>query len=188
MGRKSGGNFLLRGDTERNIFTPGNYYPAPAAGFPGTGGFPNGTMQASPLAWPGGTLERLMTEITVAGDVGSILTLGVYADDGTGYPGTRLGTGTAGADTAAVKEIVLSLALAPGDYWVALLVTGTPILTPTMRTRVQASLPQVRRSDTAFVVSTAGSYAVTGAAAMTDPFPAGASTASNPGRLMVRRA
>lgn len=96
----------------------------------------NGTGRFSP--W---TVRRTMqftrigSEITSAGEAGSVLRLGIYADNGTGYPGALvLDAGTIAGDSATVQEITISQILTPGLYWVGGVVQAAPSTQPTVRT------------------------------------------------------
>src|SRR5688500_9696138 len=74
----------------------------------------NQQMRAMPFIIPNAlTLDRIACETTVDGEAGSVVRLGIYADDGNGYPGALvLDAGTvAGDGGAAVKEITISQAL-----------------------------------------------------------------------------
>jgi hypothetical protein len=94
------------------------------------------------------TIAQIGTEFTVAGDAASIFRMAVYADDGTGYPGSLLldggsiSTGTGNAGTVAtggtpgvyMNTGITPLALAPGMYWTGGAVQGVAVTQPTMRT------------------------------------------------------
>lgn len=96
----------------------------------------NGLVRACPFWLPNAvTLSRVGAEVTTIGDVGSKLRLGFWADDGTGRPGTLLlDAGQIAGDSATVQEIVISLALAPGIYWVGGAVQAVTVTPPTLRT------------------------------------------------------
>lgn len=108
------------------------------------------TMRAGALGVSdaGFTISQLGAEFTVAGDAPSVFRLGVYADDGTGYPGALLvdagsistGTGNAGTvatgGTPGAYAVTLGtpLVLTPGLYWLAGVVQGVTSVQPTLRT------------------------------------------------------
>lgn len=61
-------------------------------------------------------------EVTGAGTAGSVIRLGVYADDGTGKPGVPLiDAGTVTGDSNAVKTIPITLNLPNGKYYFGLI-------------------------------------------------------------------
>jgi hypothetical protein len=95
-----------------------------------------GTFRAWPWVVPHDvTLSRIGAEITSAGDVGSTVRLGIYADDGSGYPGALvLDAGTIAGDSATVQEIVVSQFLPAGLYFLGAVVQGVTTTQPTIRT------------------------------------------------------
>jgi hypothetical protein len=95
-----------------------------------------GTLRLAPFDVPRAvTLTRIGAEITSAGDVGSKFRLGIYADDGTGYPGAlTLDAGTIDGNSATVQEITINQLLAAGRYWVGGVVQGVTVTQPTLRT------------------------------------------------------
>ena len=83
------------------------------------------------------SITRLGAEITSAGDAGSVLRIGIYADDGTGYPGALvLDAGTIAGDSVAVQEITVAITLPPALYWVGGVVQEVTSTQPTVRTVV----------------------------------------------------
>lgn len=81
------------------------------------------------------SLSKIGTEVTAAGEAGSLVRLGIYADDGTGYPGALvLDAGTIAGDSVAVQEVTISQVLAPGLYWVGAVVQNAPSTQPRLRT------------------------------------------------------
>lgn len=98
----------------------------------------NGEMVVSPLYLPrAGSITDLACEcVTTPGGTGSVVRMGVYADDGTGYPGALLvDAGTVDTTTTGVKTLTLgtALSLAAGRYWLAGVGQGAPAPNPTMR-------------------------------------------------------
>lgn len=115
----------------------GRYYFVPNFGNTLTSaGLGNNTFHATPF-WIPNTVEisRIGGEVTVAGDAGSKVRFGIYADDGTGRPGALLlDAGQIAGDSATVQEISgLSLTLASGVYWIGGVIQNAPITQPTMR-------------------------------------------------------
>jgi hypothetical protein len=98
----------------------------------------NGTLRVTPwLITRACTLTALGAEVTVIGDVGSLLRLGIYADNGSYYPGALvLDAGTIAGDSATVQAITgLTTALTPGIYWVGGVVQAVTVTQPTVRTQ-----------------------------------------------------
>lgn len=73
------------------------------------------------------TLDRIGVEVDVAAG-SSTIRLGVYDDDGNGYPGARLlDAGTVDSTSTGLKQITISLAVPAGLVWVgAVAQGGTP--------------------------------------------------------------
>lgn len=88
------------------------------------------------------TVTAIGAEITVAGDVGSKLRLGIYADDGNGFPAARVvDAGTIAGDSATVQEVVCNVALTPGIYWIGGALQDVVTTQPTIRTIGSPVLP-----------------------------------------------
>lgn len=80
------------------------------------------------------TIDRIGTEVTVIGDTGSRLRIGVYADNGNRYPGALLQeVGQINGDSATIQELTLALTLSPGLYWVGGALQGAATTQPTFR-------------------------------------------------------
>lgn len=94
------------------------------------------TLRAVPFWVPNRvTLSRLGAEITSAGDAGSKLRLGIYADDGTGRPGALvIDAGQINGDSATVQELTISQVLRPGVYFACSVVQSVTTTQPTVRT------------------------------------------------------
>lgn len=90
------------------------------------------------------SIDRLGAEVTLVGDAGSLLRLGIYGDTGNVYPGSLLlDAGTIAGDSATVQQITIStLTLPPGLYWVGGAVQAVTTTQPTVRT-VSAWTPPV---------------------------------------------
>lgn len=90
------------------------------------------------------TIDRIGAEVTSAGDAGSKLRLGIYADNGNGYPGALvLDAGTIDGDSATVQSVTISQALSPGLYWVGGAVQVVSVTQPTVRTINTSWIPPV---------------------------------------------
>lgn len=80
------------------------------------------------------TLTRIGAEVTAAGDAGSVMRLGIYADDGNAMPAALvLDAGTIPGDLAQVAELVINQPLSPGTYWFGGVIQGAPVTVPTVR-------------------------------------------------------
>jgi len=125
-------------------FTSGHYYIATTPGGSSTSAVLGvGTLRVTPVYIPTAvTITKLGAEVTSAGEAGSKVRLGIYADNGNGYPGSLLlDAGTINGDSATVQEITVSQALTPGLYWFGGAVQVVSTTQPTVRT--QGSVPNV---------------------------------------------
>jgi hypothetical protein len=96
----------------------------------------NGTLRVAPLYIPNAcTLAAIAAEVTGAGSTGSVVRLGIYNDNGSGFPGSLLlDAGTINGTSATVQSISISQALGPGLYWIGGVLQGAPVTDPTLRT------------------------------------------------------
>lgn len=81
-----------------------------------------GSLKASPIyVGKNRTVDRIQAEVTTFG-ASSKLRLGIYADDGTGYPGALVvDSGEIDAGSNGVKNVTIAASLSPGLYWLACL-------------------------------------------------------------------
>ena len=95
----------------------------------------NGTLRLAPwLVTRPLALSKIGTEVTVIGDVGSKLRLGIYADNGNAYPGSLVvDAGQIAGDSATAQELTISQTLAPGVYWIGGAVQAVTTTQPTVR-------------------------------------------------------
>lgn len=97
----------------------------------------NGNMRLAPFyIYSTISIARLGLEVTVVGDAGSKLRIGIYADSGSGWPGAlALDAGQVAGDSATSQEIVLgsALALVPGWYWAGSATQSVSTTAPTFR-------------------------------------------------------
>jgi hypothetical protein len=104
----------------------------------------NGTVRAMPwmLQRPL-SINRIGAEIVTAGQAGSLLRLGIYADDGTGRPGPlMIDAGTVPGDAiAAAVEVPCVVTLPVGIVWLAAVVQNAPATQPSVRTAVNVTAP-----------------------------------------------
>jgi hypothetical protein len=88
------------------------------------------------------TIVRIGAEVTVIGDVGSKVRLGIYADSGVGYPGALVvDAGQILGDSATVQELTISTVLAPGLYWIGGAAQSVTTTQPTMRNVATSWVP-----------------------------------------------
>ena len=77
------------------------------------------------------TLDRIGISVNTAGAAGSVIRLGIYRDDGAiGPDALVLDAGTVDSTTTGRKEITISQALTPDNYWLMLAGQGTPASAP----------------------------------------------------------
>jgi hypothetical protein len=73
------------------------------------------------------TYDRIAFQVTTAGAAGTIGRAGIYADNGSLYPGALvLDAGTIAVEGTGVKEISINQQLNKGIYWLVLVSDGTP--------------------------------------------------------------
>jgi hypothetical protein len=73
--------------------------------------------------------DRIAINVTGAGASGTKARMGIYRDTGSGYPGSLVqntDVAEVAVDTTGVKANVISAALSPGLYWLALCSSGGP--------------------------------------------------------------
>lgn len=137
------------------------------------------------------TLTRIGAEVTAVGDAGSKVRLGIYADNGAGYPGALLvDAGTIAGDSATVQEIAINLKLTPGVYWVGAVIQNVTTTQPTLTCPTSSgAVPPVTSTTT--TIPTVGSArlgyvatSVTGA--LPTAFPPGSSNAGAVPRTFVK--
>lgn len=171
----------------------GSYYYASSPGSVGTNAALGvGTLRASPsIIHRTTTLDRIGADITVVGEAGSKLRLGIYADDGAGQPGALvLDGGQIAGDSATVQALTISITLSPGVYWWAAVVQTVTTTQPTVRTSNGWTPPIPIFSSTALpgaggLIAGVSGTGVTGALPVTFPTTGFAATATVP-RLFFR--
>lgn len=80
------------------------------------------------------TITRMGLEVVNAGDAGCVMRMGIYADNGAGYPGALvLDAGTVPGDVVGVAEVTISKLLEVGTYWCGAVPQGVTTTQPTIR-------------------------------------------------------
>lgn len=123
----------------------------------------NGTLRVSRFDFDRAvTLDRIACEVTAAGEAGSLMRLGIYADSN-GVPGSLvLDAGTvAGDGTAGIREATANLSLAAGSYWIGGAVQAAPTTQPTLRI-CAGVLPTTQNGTLTTLSQTWGGYSQTG--------------------------
>lgn len=178
---------VLAGPPAGNFFFPVSPVSTSTAATLGVG-----TLRAIPWVCLSSTsLAQLGAEVTSAGDAGSKVRLGIYANSGSGYPGSlAVDAGQIAGDSATVQMLTASLALSPGVYWLAAVVQSVTTTQPTLRTvgaHWNASVPLPLGTSTPGANATSVGLAtssVTGALPST--FPAGASGTGGAARPIMK--
>lgn len=172
--------------------TTGRYYITTGQRDTGTGIASNGQLRLAPWILPNAaTISRIGAEVGIVGDAGSKFRIGIYADDGNGYPGALIvDAGTINGDSATVQEITLSQALPAGLLWIGgagQIISVTP---PTMRgVSVPAISVAIGTTGIPAANETRIGYQITGVTgALPSPFTAGgtAVAANNIARVFVK--
>jgi hypothetical protein len=170
---------------------PGQYMIPLSAGSTAAALVGNGNARVTPwLVTQRLAIDRLGAEVTVAGEAGSKVRLGIYADSGFCYPGALLlDAGQIDGTSATVQELTCSLALNPGLYWMCAVGQSAPTTSPTLRglnnwtapvaLPVGSSIPSTNLALFGMLVG-----GVSGALPAT--FAAGATATGNIPRLFVR--
>lgn len=80
------------------------------------------------------SISKIGAEVTTIGEAGSKFRIGIYKDNGKGYPGDLLlDAGQIAGDSATVQELTVDQAIPAGLYWVGGAVQSAPSTQPTMR-------------------------------------------------------
>jgi hypothetical protein len=127
---------LYRNSATPPPLTSGHYYFPLSGSTTGTSAaLGNGVLRLAPvMIYTAVSITRLAGEVTVVGDAGSKLRLGIYADNGSTYPGALvLDAGVIAGDSATVQELTISQSLAPGLYWFGGAVQIVTTTQPTVR-------------------------------------------------------
>lgn len=160
----SGGVTLLPvGIGASAIIQAGQWYPFPTQGN-STFTPANGTLDALPFYVPTShTFVSISINVTAAATGPGIAELGIFNDNGTGYPGTRLNDyGSVSTAAIAGPSIAIGQLLPIGLYWLAALYTGATTV-PTI-TRIASGPSDVTGMASPFGVGGWGGYRAAGVA------------------------
>lgn len=141
-----------------------------------------------------GTTAVLTIAATGSGSGGTLnisgaqLRLGLYADDGNGYPGALvLDAGSINGNSATVQEITISTPVTAGLYWRVGVVQGVTTTQPTVRTNSSQQIGVGTTLLSQAVTIAHNSWSATGVPVLLpDPFPAGGTTSAASPRIAVR--
>lgn len=128
---------------EPNNWTGRYIYPVSQSAVSTSNALTNGTLRLAPWFVPNPiTIDRIGAEITVVGDSGCKLRLGIYSDNGFAFPGARLlDAGQIAGDSATVQDLTVSQAIPAGLYWVGGVVQSVTTTQPTVRITNSVTLP-----------------------------------------------
>lgn len=146
------------------------FYGLPAGATPGTLLTVTGTLYAYPFNVSGPATVKTLAIDTTTGQTGGAAFIGIYADNGAGYPGALVATSnntsaliaTSGAAVQTYTPAT-ALSLAGGTYWLASIFTASATF-PTVAdvSATYTVLNSQMGSDTALHLAAASGQAVTG--------------------------
>jgi hypothetical protein len=135
----AGSPYVFQGQSPMQVeFASGRWYALPNFGavVSNFGGL-NGQLTAVPIYIPNScTVEAVCFECTVIGDATATFRVGIYADDGTGRPGSLVADFGASADLTAAQVYSitgLSQSLTAGCYYIAGVIQGVTVTAPHIR-------------------------------------------------------
>lgn len=140
----SGKTGFAAGSVPQQYFRSGRYVSAPAFGATGSISQAEGALNAVPLFVPRAlTLATVGVEITTSGTAGALLRLGLYSDDGNGFPAALLlDAGTVDATQApGFYEITINQAVPVGLLWPAVVIQGAAVTKPNTRVLALSQAP-----------------------------------------------
>lgn len=113
----------------------GQWFAATSPNNQATGAIPNNTMRVAPwLVLRTLSIDRLLVDVSAAGEAGSKIRVVIYGDNGTGYPGSLvLDAGQVAGDAIAVPTLTVALTMPPGLYWIGGGSQSAPTTLPTVR-------------------------------------------------------
>lgn len=148
-------------------------------------GFADNTLYVYPILVTRPTrVDSMALTVTVIGDVGSLIRLGIFRDNNTQYPGALLiDLGTVAGDVVATPEITFDTILAAGIYWLAAAIQSAPIARPTLRVVNEAQTQTGGSASTTVIPLVARGYSQSG---VTGALPTTFTTTPTPTNLMPR--
>lgn len=182
-------NGLNDHEVPTSYFVSGRYYASGNFGSTGTSAaLTEATLRVSPFYTRQRiTIDRIAAEVTSAGGAGSVFRLGIYKDNGSGYPGVKvIDAGTINSTSATAQEITISQVLEPGLYWFGGVIQGAAGSLPTIRTTISSIQTVGASSITTAVQSTVGYGLTSVTGALPDPFTAGATVVATAPKIAVR--
>lgn len=172
--------------------TTGWYFFHASPGSAATGTFASGVFRVSAFVVSTAmTLDRIGVEVATIGDAGSLLRLGIYADNGNAAPGSKLlDAGTVAGDSATTQTITISQALTPGVYWMGAVGQNVTTTAPTLRIVGSTWVPPVPMAPSTTSLPSANAtlngYVQTGVTgALPSTFTVNSVTTSSP-RMVLR--
>lgn len=135
------------------------------------------TLYAVPVTFPVGvTLAEDDVQVTTAGAAGAVVRLGIYKDDGSGFPGALLGDfGTVSAVGTGTKTLATSQVVPAGTYWMAACWQVTSSTTVQMDCGIEGYFAGASADVTTLRGNNMQAMAATGVAgALPTPFPTSA--------------
>jgi hypothetical protein len=167
-----------------NRFQTGAFYGAYTNALTNTAGSGAGLLHATPIFIAiTHTFDQIAVNVSTAG--AGAIRLGIYNDNGSGYPSTLLAAyGTVSVGVAAQVAITISQQLTPGQYWLAALSETTTDPVVTAANGMVIGVPY-------FPVGVTKGFQATGVAAGALPatFPTGLAATTSPlWRVLLRAA
>lgn len=170
----------------------GNYYfTASPSAVSTSATLGNGSLRLAPWVVPNAvTVVRVGTDIATAGEAGSKFRIGIYADNGGGYPGALVvDAGQINGDSNTAQELTVSTALTAGLYWIGGAVQSAPTTQPAVRiasSNVALIAVTTGTSMPAAAAATSGFLQTSVSGALPDPFTATPAAANLVPRIFVK--
>lgn len=177
----SGPAVIASGGAAGSSYKAGAWLFPPLA--PTTAALSNGVMSAARVAISEPTnITAIAAEVTVAGSAGSVVRLGIYNDNGHGYPGSiMVDAGTIDGTVVGVATITFDgfsgrptpVVTAAGTYWIVGVSQGAPATNPTVRINSGTAHGVLFATAAAGMINNSTSYTMSG---VTGGLPANFST------------
>jgi hypothetical protein len=116
-------------------YVSGKYYRMPNGNDAVSVTMTTGSLRLAPVYLPKAVnFTKLGAAVSIVGDVGSKIRLGIYADDGTFSPGALIvDAGVIAGDSATVQELTINNTIGPGWFWFGGVVQVVTVTQPTCR-------------------------------------------------------